>query len=83
MNFIKLLPNEVPGATLKIDLIEDHTVRKLKRWLECRGWQPTGRKEDLIERIQNCITNGRKNEIVAGVDNGKWCDRKCADANQA
>ncbi|KAF5286774.1 hypothetical protein FQR65_LT12444 [Abscondita terminalis] len=73
--FLKLLPSDVPGATLSCNL-HDHSVQELRRWLECRGLNQSGRKEDLIERIRNCIDNGRENEISIAIDGGKWYNRK-------
>ena len=47
---IILNENDVPGAKLKHDNIEEHTNFELKRWLECRGLKTGGNKVTLSKR---------------------------------
>lgn len=47
---IILNENDVPGAKLKHDNVEEHTNFELKRWLECRGLKTGGNKVTLSKR---------------------------------
>ena len=47
---VYLNENDVPGAKLKYETIEDHTNFELKRWLECRGLKTGGTKSVLVKR---------------------------------
>ncbi len=45
-----LCEDDVPVAKFKHASIEKHSVAELKRWLECRRLEKTGREVDLIKR---------------------------------
>lgn len=47
---VMLSEEDVPGAKFTHMNIEQHSVRELKRWLECRGLKKTGNKKELVER---------------------------------
>ena len=66
---IKLLPEDVPGASLGGRVPSDCKVIELKRWLECRGEKLSGLKNDLILRVNECIKMG-KTQIDPKVDGG-------------
>ena len=49
--YVKLTEDDVPGAKLcKNKNINEHSVIQLKRWLECRNVQVTGKKSTLVAR---------------------------------
>ncbi|KAG5877350.1 hypothetical protein JTB14_005150 [Gonioctena quinquepunctata] len=72
---IKLDKNDVPGASLQEKPIEAHSVTQLKRWLKCRGQKVGGKKDDLIERVNFCISEGI-HEIDISIDKGRWFHEK-------
>ena len=48
-NVVELSEDYVPGAKFIQTNIEKHSVRELKKWLECRGLKKTEKKMDLVE----------------------------------
>ncbi|KAK3926072.1 Myocardin-related transcription factor B [Frankliniella fusca] len=69
-----LLPDDVPGAKLDLDNLDNYNVEQLKWWLACRGLPQKGRKPDLKERILN--HRQRESKIYPGVGKGKWYEAK-------
>lgn len=69
INIIHLTEKDIPGAELK-KLPEDSSVLELQRWLECHGEKKSGRKEELVKRVQGCIQI--KKGVDPKVDGGKW-----------
>jgi len=49
-SFINLLPEDVPGAILKYEIVEKNGVENLRRWLATRGLRRTGAKRELVAR---------------------------------
>ena len=45
----RLMPEDVPGAVLRKQNLNDNTLLELRRWLLCRGL-PCGNKSDVIAR---------------------------------
>ncbi|KAL9977584.1 hypothetical protein ACROYT_G015004 [Oculina patagonica] len=60
---IELNENDIPGAKLTKPA-EQCTVSVLKRWLSCRGAKVTGKREDLVARVNDYIKNGMDKDIV-------------------
>lgn len=73
MNFIKLNENDVPGAKLG-KLPRDSSVTDLKRWLECHGLKKSGKRDDLVKRVEEAIL--MEVPVNVGVDGGKWYESK-------
>ena len=44
----------VPGSKFENDP-ENYTVDQLKRWLKCRGLKLSGKRDDLVKRVVECI----------------------------
>jgi hypothetical protein len=44
---IKLLESDVPGAKLRCNDVNSHSVDELKRWLACRSLTTAGKKAEL------------------------------------
>ena len=51
---IQLEEKDIPGAKLLKDPLECN-IEELKRWLECRGQKKSGKKGELVERVQGCL----------------------------
>ena len=47
---IILKPEDVPGAFINIDELENCGNVQFKRWLECRGLKQSGNRSDLLSR---------------------------------
>ena len=48
---VQLNENEIPGAKLAKNTIEENSVGKIKRWLSCRKQSTTGKKAELVNRL--------------------------------
>ena len=47
----------VPGSKFERDP-ENYTVEQLSRWLKCRGLKQSGKREELLGRVRDCIKSG-------------------------
>ena len=52
--------DDVPGSKFEREP-EEYTVDQLKRWLKCRGLKLSGKRDELLKRVSDCI----KSEIIA------------------
>ncbi|EDO36489.1 predicted protein [Nematostella vectensis] len=77
-NQIILTEEDVPGAKLLKPAV-DCSVIELKRCLECHGEKRTGKKRDLIQRVEGCLSIQKK--VVLKVDGGKWYAMKASKLN--
>ena len=48
------------------------TVDRLKRWLKCRGLKQSGKREELLKRVKDCIKSGDFRNLQPSNDDGKW-----------
>ena len=46
-----LLEEDIPGARLPRENVEECTVTQLRRWLLCRGAKTSGKKSELVKRF--------------------------------
>ena len=61
----------VPGS--KFDREPEHyTVEQLKRWLKCRGMKLSGKRDELVTRVSDCIKKGSHRVLDVSIDQGKW-----------
>ena len=50
---------------------EEYTVDQLKRWLKYRGLKLSGEREDIVQRVRDCVRNGNYHLDPASiVENG-------------
>ena len=63
--------DEVPGSKFEREP-EEYTVDQLKRWLKCRGLKLSGKRDDLVKHVSNCIKSGNQHTLDPSIDNGKW-----------
>ncbi|CAB4015252.1 Hypothetical predicted protein, partial [Paramuricea clavata] len=54
---------DIPGAKLQKP-VEQCTVAVLRGWLSCRGAKVTGKREDLVKRVNDYIKNGLDKKVV-------------------
>ena len=71
----------VPGS--KFDREPEHyTVEQLKRWLKCRGMKLSGKRDELVTRVSDCIKKGSHRVLDVSIDQGKWFAAKVIKENQ-
>ena len=71
-NHVVLVEDDVPGAKL-VKKPGECSVEILKRWLECHGLKKSGKKSELINRVNQSIGLIK---VDPKVDGGKWYDIK-------
>ncbi|XP_031556776.1 uncharacterized protein LOC116293487, partial [Actinia tenebrosa] len=65
----------VPGSRFDADP-GNYTVYQLKRWLKCRDLKVTGKRSELLARVQDCINAGNYRILDPSIDGGRWLDIK-------
>jgi len=67
--------DDVSGSKFESDP-QEYTVDQLKRWLKCRVLKLSGKRDDLLKSVSDCIQCGSHHTLDASIDNGKWCAAK-------
>ena len=51
---------------------EEYTVDQLKRWLKYRGLKLSDEREDIVQRVRDCVRNGNYHTLdpASIVENG-------------
>ena len=70
----------VPGSKFEREP-EEYTVDQLKRWLKCRGLKLSGKREDLVQRVRDCVRSGNYHTLDPAIDHGKWFAAKVLQEN--
>lgn len=68
-NYTILKEEDVPGAKLT-KKPENCIVEELKRWLECHGLKKSGRKQELVKRVEDALKMNLP--VTPKVDGGRW-----------
>ena len=63
--------NDVPGSKFERDP-QEYTFDQLKWWLKCRGLKLSGKPDDLVKCVSDCIKSGNHHMLNASIDDGKW-----------
>lgn len=50
---------------------ENYIVDQLKRWLKCTGFKLSGKRDELVKRVPECITAGNHHTLDPSIDGGK------------
>ena len=74
MDIVELTEDDIPGA--RLDEPGKANMEQLKRWLKCRGLKVSGRRAELVERVQEAKALPEPLSIISGIDGGKWYDAK-------
>ena len=75
-NAVILTENDgVPGAKFQKSP-ENYSVEQLKRWLKCRGIKVSGKRDELIARVRDCVNSRNHHVLDPSIDGGKWIDIK-------
>ena len=54
--------DDVPGSKFEREP-EEYTVGQLKRWLKCRGLKLSGKRDELLKRVSDCIKSGNHHTL--------------------
>ena len=65
--------DDVPGAKLN-KVPEKCIVDELKRWLECHSLKKSGKKDELVKRVEDALKLNLP--VNPKIDGGKWYDIK-------
>ena len=60
---------------------EEYTVGQLKRWLKCRRLKLSGKRDELLKRVSDCIKSGNHHTLDPSIDDGKWFSAKVLKEN--
>ena len=73
LRFLTVLTDEddVPGSKFEREP-EEYTVEQLKRWLKCRGLKLSGKRDELVKRVRDCVAIGNHHTLDPSIDDGKW-----------
>ena len=63
--------DDVPGSKFEREL-EEYTVDQLKWWLKCRGLKLSGKRDELVKCMSDCVKSGNHHTLDLSIDNGKW-----------
>ena len=74
MDIVTLTEDDIPGA--RLDEPGKANMEQLKRWLKCRGIKVSGRRAELVQRVQDAKALPEPLSIISGIDGGKWYDAK-------
>ena len=72
--------NGIPASKFERDP-ENYTVEQLRRWLKCRGLKQSGKREELLGRVRDCIKSGDHHTLDSSIDDGKWFTAKAIKAS--
>ena len=52
---VVLCEEDIPGAKLPRENVQECTVPQLRQWLLCRGAKTSGKKADLVKRFAQTV----------------------------
>ena len=58
--------DSVPGSKFEREP-EEYTVDQLKRWLKCRGLKLSGKREDLVQWVRDCVRSGNLSPYLESI----------------
>ena len=58
LHFLTVLTEDDDVSGFKFERkSEQYTVDQLKRWSKCRGLKLSGKREDIVQRVRDCVRN--------------------------
>ena len=72
--------DDVPGSKFKRGP-EEYSVGQLKRRLKCKGFTLSGKRDELLKRMSDCIKSGNHHTLDPIIDDGKWFSAKVLKEN--
>ena len=73
MKKVPLTAEDAPGAVL-MKYPSECPVLELRRWIECHEVKRTGKKQELIARVRECLAINKS--VGPKIDSGKWYNLK-------
>ncbi|XP_022809544.1 uncharacterized protein LOC111346525 [Stylophora pistillata] len=73
---VVIIEEDIPGAKLRRENVEECTVPQLRRWLLCRGAKTSGKKADLVKRYNDYVKGGLHLKTLRDPDGGVHLARK-------
>ena len=72
LHFLTVLTEDDGVSGSKFERPEEYTVDQLKRWLKYRGLKLSGKREDIVQRVRDCVRNGNYHTLDPSsiVENG-------------
>ena len=67
--------DDVPGSEFQREP-EEYTVGQLRRRLKCRGLKLSGKRDELLKRVSNCIKSGNYHTLDPSIDDGNSSQQK-------
>ena len=59
LHFLTVLTEDDGVSGFKFERkLEEYTVDQLKRWLKYRGLKLSGKREDIVQQVRDCVRNG-------------------------
>lgn len=71
--------DSVPGSKFQQEP-DSYTVEQLKRWLKCRGLKQSGKRNELLQHVADCM-KGDHHILDPSIDDGKWFPAKAMKEN--
>ena len=62
--------DDVPGSKFQRKP-EEYTVGQLRRRLKCRGLKLSGKRDELLKCVSDCIKSGNHHTLDPSIDDGK------------
>ena len=72
LHFLTVLTEDDGVSGFKFERKPEYTVDQLKRWLKYRGLKLSGKREDIVQRVRDCVRNGNYHTLdpASIVENG-------------
>ena len=61
----------IPGSKFEREL-EEYTVGQLRQWLKCGGLKLSGKREDVVQRVRDCVRSWNYHTLDPAINHGKW-----------
>ena len=72
--------DDVPGSKFEREP-EEYTVGQLKGWLKCRELKLSGKRDELLKCVSDCIKSGNHQTLDSSIDDDKWFSAKVLRGN--
>ena len=73
LHFLTVLTEDDGVSGFKFERkLEEYTLDQLKRWSKYRGLKLSGKLEDIVQRVRDCVRNGNYHTLdpASIVENG-------------
>ena len=74
--------DDVPGSEFQREP-EEYTVGQLRRRLKFRGLKLSGKRDELLKRVSNCIKSGNHHTLDPSIDDGNSSQQKFSKKMQS